>query len=177
MIFGVWVGCVMDSDGFRWDHRGLIHDAIDISLESAENGKTNCMSQMDIIDCSSFQGAWLKTIQKIQRGNQFSMENTWMFGWTDAFVCSHLGINRLDRATMSCDSQITSFPEQGWSCETLEAGVNLAASLAGLSLKPMDANQAWCNWGFVHMFACTQYICMMPFFHEYRNPDIYWQDR
>ena len=60
----------MDSDGFCWDHRGLIHGAIDISLESAEKGKTSCMNQMGIKNVSSCcQGVWLKAV-KIQR---FSM--------------------------------------------------------------------------------------------------------
>ena len=43
---------------------------------------------------------------------------------------------------MSRDSQITSLPESGWSCETLKEGVELAAKAAGLSLKNQDLSKA-----------------------------------
>ena len=37
---------------------------------------------------------------------------------------------------------VTSLPSQGWSCQTLEEGVEMAARKAGLSLNPQDFKQA-----------------------------------
>jgi len=44
---------------------------------------------------------------------------------------------------MSRDSTVTSLPEAGWSCQTLEEGINIAARAAGLSLKTRDYTEAW----------------------------------
>ena len=38
---------------------------------------------------------------------------------------------------------VSSLPEAGWSCQTLEEGINVAARVAGLSLKTQDYTQAW----------------------------------
>ena len=37
---------------------------------------------------------------------------------------------------MSQDSMVSSFPSNGWSCETLGRGVTAAAAMAGLALQP-----------------------------------------
>lgn len=45
-------------------------------------------------------------------------------------------------SVMSRDSLVSSLPSQGWSCQTLEEGVEMAAQKAGLSLNPNDFKQA-----------------------------------
>jgi len=42
---------------------------------------------------------------------------------------------------MSTDSLVSSFPAQGWSCDTLQEGVEAAASMAGLSIRAEDAQE------------------------------------
>ena len=73
---------------------------------------------------------------------------------------------------MSKDSQVTSFPEAGWSCQTLVEGVQLAAEQAGLELKTKDFSQAWQIkhivhamhdvWTFSHNI-CLSHACINEF--------------
>ena len=49
---------------------------------------------------------------------------------------------------MSRDSLVSSLPEAGWSCQTLNAGISTVAQHAGLQLKPEDyakARKGWAN--------------------------------
>ena len=43
---------------------------------------------------------------------------------------------------MSRDSQVSSLPQNGWSCESLEQGIIAAAKLAGVSLDHTKLSEA-----------------------------------
>ena len=57
---------------------------------------------------------------------------------------SHLGNTHSwpGLARMSRDSMVSSLPSNGWSCQTLEEGLALAAEKAGLSMQTRDYLQA-----------------------------------
>ena len=59
---------------------------------------------------------------------------------------------------MSRDSGVTSLPSAGWSCASLEQGVQMAAEAAGLDLRTRDFSQA----GFSQIILYTNRVRMDP---------------
>ena len=68
----------------------------------------------------------------------------------------------------SSDSLVTSLPSQGWSCQTLEDGVQAAAMAAGLTLKTQDYLQARTLVGFIEFIpanmCCSSYSLDIIFY-------------
>lgn len=82
---------------------------------------------------------------------------------------------------MSRDSMVTSLPSQGWSCQTLEEGVEMAAQKAGLSLNPQDFKQAgvalplmgflW-GYGFIQTNSCMGDIHQLITQAKFKRPKL-----
>ena len=53
---------------------------------------------------------------------------------------------------MSADSLVSSMPSNGWSCETLQQGVEAAAKMAGIQIQPAQLQQAW-QWSIDNLFS------------------------
>ena len=67
----------------------------------------------------------------------------------------------------SSDSLVSSLPSQGWSCQTLEDGVQAAAMAAGLTLKTQDYLQARTLVGFIEFIPAN--MCCSSIYIFFRH--------